>query len=404
MTDPNDATPVNSHDATVSPPAARRDRPPPERRPAPSLDNLVFLPAQIGRIPIEAHREPCATRTVLGTRFAQRPLELKHPLLIAGMSYGALSREAKVALAMAASQLGTAANSGAGGLLPEERREADLLVYQCGPGRFGFTLADLLACECIELVMGYGSNPTAGEHLAREKVTAEVSKLRGIPPGIDLRAPTRHPDISAPSDLALKVEELREATDWRVPVCIKLAAGRVTEDVQLAVKCGADIIAIDGCGGRALEPSVAHLGLPIIAAIPAAVRALEELGAREDVQLIAMGELRSGADAAKALALGADAVALGTSLLTAMGCIGCGQCYSGGCPVGIATHDPESTKKLDVHTASDRVAVFLRTVATELALIAKAVGKTNVHSLEPEDLRALDPVTAAIAQVQMVGR
>lgn len=372
-----------------------------------SFDELVFLPAQLSRLAIDSYREPVDSTTVLGTRFAARPLVMKAPVMVAAMSYGAVCKEVKLALAKAATRLGVADNTGEGGMLPEQRELADKLIYQCLPGRYGFSLSNLLKADVVELMCGQGAKPGMGGHLMAEKVTAEIAAFRGIPVGIDLRSPVRHPDIFGGDDLRFKIEELREATNYQVPISVKIAAGRVREDVKLAAKCGADIVSIDGMqGGTGAGPEVVieHVGIPTMAAIPMAVQALDELDLVGQVQLVFMGGFRNGADVAKALALGADAVAFGTALLIAMGCTACEKCHTGTCPVGICTQDPELRQKIDIDAAADNVYRFLKSVVMEVETIAKVCGKTRVHNLEPEDLRALTLETSAMTGIPLVGR
>lgn len=375
-------------------------------RDLPNFDDLVVLPAQLSRLVIDSYREACQTETVLGSRFAKRPLHLKTPIIIAAMSYGALGKKAKLALAKAATMVGTADHTGEGGMMPEERKLADKLFYQCLPGRYGFTLENLLSADVIEILIAQGAKPGLGGHLMAEKVTPEIAELRMIPPHVDLRSPSRHPDVLGADDLVLKIEELREATDWQVPISIKIAAGRVKEDVKLAAKCGADIIAIDGMsGGTGAGPMLTkdHVGIPLLPAIPMAVEGLEEAGLSEEVDLIVMGSIRNGADAAKALALGADAVAIGSAALIAMGCTVCKQCHTGKCPAGICTHEEKLLAKLDIDEAAQKVANFITAMTQELTTLTKIAGKTNIHNLEPEDLRALTIEASRMARVPLVG-
>ena len=372
-----------------------------------SWDDLVFLPAQLSRLAIDSYREPIDSRTVLGIRFASQPLEMEAPVMIAGMSYGALSKNAKLALGRAATKLGIADNTGEGGMMPEHREVASKLIYQCLPARYGFSLSNLLKADAVELMIGQGAKPGMGGHLLAEKVTEEIAAMRTIPVGIDLRSPTRHPDIFGGDDLRFKVEELREATNYQVPIGIKVAAGRVKDDVKLAAKAGAEFIAIDGIqGGTGAAPEVMmeHMGIPSLAAVVAAVDALEELDLVGVIHLIIMGGIRNGADAAKALALGADAVAIGSAALIAMGCTVCQKCHTDTCLQGITTHDPELSAKLDVEEAAEKVYNFIKSVIMEIGMITRACGKINVHNLEREDLRALTMNASTITGIPLVGQ
>ena len=372
----------------------------------PSLDELVVLPAQLSRPPIDSYREPCDTEVVLGARYAERPLVLKAPIIVAAMSFGAISREAKIAIARATSRVGVAVNTGEGGMLPEEREEAKLLIAQYASGRFGVTVDYLTSADAIEIKIGQGAKPGQGGLLMGEKVTREIALLRGIPQGADAISPARHLDIVGPEDLRMKIEELREATDWKIPIAVKVAAGRVYDDVKIVAKAGADIVVVDGKpAGTGASPHVVteHAGYPTIAAVIQAERALKELGVRDEVSLVVSGGIRHGGDIVKLLALGADAVAVSTPVLMAMGCTGCGLCNTGRCPVGIATQDSFRRARLDVEEASKRVENFLKSLVKEACMLAQLAGKTKLSNLEKEDLRALTVDAALITGTKLVG-
>lgn len=391
-------------------------------RPLPSFDDLTFIPCTLTRIPLEGYREKCDTATVLGARFAQKPLRLDIPVMITGMSFGALSYNAKVALGRGATRVGTSTTTGDGGMLPAERENSRTLIYEVLPSRYGFNVHHLLQADAIELTIGQGAKPGTGGLLLGSKVSSQIAEMRDLPVGVDQRSPCRHPDFLGPDDMIYKIEELREATDWQVPIIVKIGASRVYDDVKLAAKAGADIIAIDGMeGGTGASPDILmdHTGVPTLAAVCEARAALEEMGLYGIVNLIIAGGIRSGADAAKAMALGADAIYIGTAALIAMNCnkplyvedyhaIGaepyaCHHCHTGRCPVGITTQDPELMKRLPVDEAADRVANFLLATTMEIQMIARACGKANVHDLEPEDLRALTLESSMIAGIPLVG-
>jgi methylamine---glutamate N-methyltransferase subunit C len=392
-------------------------------RKIPRLDDLVFLPAAMTRLPLEGYRERCETRTVLGARFGcSQPLELDIPVYITSMSFGALSWNAKAALGRAATRLGTCTCTGEGGMLEEERKESAKLVYQMTPSRYMLDLAHLRMADAIELVVGQGAKPGTGGVLLGAKVADRVAEMRTLPKGIDQRASVRHPDFLGADDMQVKVEELRIATDNRIPIFVKMGATRVREDVKIAAKSGADVIVVDGmegATGASPELLLDQTGIPTIAAIASAREALEDLGLYGEVNLVASGGIRNGADAAKALALGADAVAIGTSALIALNCnaplyvddyaeLGtapgrCHHCHTGRCPVGITTQDPTLVERLDVDEAAERVWNFINATVMEMTLLAKACGKGNVHNLEPEDLRALTIEAAAMARVPLAG-
>lgn len=391
-------------------------------RNVPRLDDLVFLTASLTRFPLEGYREKCETKTVLGTRHAKRPMELEIPITIAGMSFGALSSNAKVALGRAATWLGSSTTTGDGGMLASEREASAKLVYQCLPSRYGFDPSDLKKADAVEIVVGQGAKPGGGGLLLGQKVNRVVAGMRTLPEGVDQRSPCRHPDWTGPDDLKIKIEELREATNWEIPIYVKLGATRVKDDVKLAVKAGADVIVLDGMeGGTAATQSVfqEHVGIPTLPAIVQAVEALKEVSVYGEIQLVVSGGIRSGADVAKALALGADAVSIGTASLIAMGCnkpiyiedyhkLGtepyhCHHCHTGLCPVGIATQDQTLMARLPIESAAILVANYLQAMVMETQAITRACGKSNVHNLEREDLVALSLEASAMAKVPLAG-
>src|SRR6267142_180889 len=267
--------------------------------------------------------EKCLSKTVLGTRHAKKPIELEIPITIAGMSFGALAANVKEALGRAATEMGTSTTTGDGGMTPEERNSSKTLVYQCLPSRYGANPDDLRRADAIEIVVGQGAKPGGGGMLLGQKVNPRVAKMRTLPEGVDQRSASRHPDWTGPDDLTIKIKELREATDWQIPIYVKIGATRVFHDVKLCVHAGADVIVVDGMqGGTAATQHafIEHVGIPTLAAVRQAVEALEELNVKETVQLIVSGGIRTGADVAKALALGADAVSIGQGVLMALGC------------------------------------------------------------------------------------
>jgi glutamate synthase domain-containing protein 2 len=401
------------------------------KRYLPTFDDLVFLTASVSRYPLEGYRERCDTTTVLGSRIASRPLELAIPITIAGMSFGSLSANAKEALGRAATAVGTSTTTGDGGMTSEERSASRLLVYQCLPSRYGFNLDDLRQADAIEVVIGQGAKPGGGGMLLGQKVSERVAAMRTLPQGIDQRSASRHPDWTGPDDLRIKIEELREATGWEKPVYVKLGATRVEHDVKLAVAAGADVVVVDGMqGGTGATQTVfiEHAGIPTLPAVRIAAEALRDLGKSHEVQLVVSGGIRSGADVAKALALGATAVSIGVGSLLALGCnrstyrrdgqdhdatadyaaIGtapgfCHHCHTGLCPVGVTTQDPELEKRLDPEVGARWMTNYLKALTMELTAIARACGKSNVHHLERDDLAALTVEAAAMAQVPLAG-
>src|SRR6187431_648900 len=292
------------------------------KRKLPHFDDLLFLGASISRYPLEGYRERCSTDVTIGTRFAKRPIELKIPITIAGMSFGSLSAQAKEALGRGATIAGTSTTTGDGGMTPEERGQSQTLVYQYLPSRYGMNPDDLRKADAIEVVVGQGAKPGGGGMLLGQKITERVAAMRVLPQGIDQRSACRHPDWTGPDDLEIKIEELREITDWEKPIYVKVGGARPYYDTALAVKAGADVVVLDGMqGGTAAtqEVFIEHVGQPTLACVRPAVQALQDLGMHRKVQLIISGGIRNGADVAKALALGADAVSIGTAALIALG-------------------------------------------------------------------------------------
>ncbi len=372
----------------------------------PNFDDLLILAAQLSRLSVDTYREDCQTRTVLGARFAKKPLVIETPIMISGMSYGALSKEAKIALAKSTQIVGTSINNGEGGLLPEERANSYKQVVQITPSRMGFSLTNIEAADALELITGIGAKPGLSGHLMGSKITKEIAQFRQLPEGIDLHSHPRHGDIFGADDMVLKIQELRDVTDYQIPIFIKMAAGRVKEDVKIAVKTGADGVVIDGSeGGTGAAPVMAskHLGIPTLPALVQAVRALEEMGVKDEVSLIVSGGIKDGADVAKALAIGADAVAIGTGAMIAMGCVVCLRCHEGKCPWGIGTQDPELRKNLDIEAAAQRVANYIQAMTYETVLLAKAAGKTKLANLEREDIRSLTLEACAMTGIPLVG-
>ena len=250
-----------------------------ERRWA-TFDDLTFLPCSLTRIPLEGYREKCSTKTVLGTRFAKKPIELDIPIMITGMSWGALSFNAKVALAKGAAAVGSSNTTGDGGMLTAEREHSRTLIYEVLPSRYGINIHHMRMADAIELTVGQGAKPGTGGLLLGSKVSDRIAEQRDLPIGVDQRSPARHPDFLGPDDMIIKVEELREATDWQVPIFIKMGASRVYDDVKLAAKAGADVIVVDGMeGGTGASPSIfqEHTGIPTLAAVCEARAALEDM-------------------------------------------------------------------------------------------------------------------------------
>jgi len=392
------------------------------KRSLPNFDDLLFLGASISRYPLEGYRESCNTKVILGDRFSSNPLNLEIPITIAGMSFGALSAQAKEALGRGASLVGTSTTTGDGGMTKEERGHSKQLVYQLLPSRYGMNPDDLRKADAIEIVVGQGAKPGGGGMLLGQKINDRVAEMRTLPKGIDQRSPCRHPDWTGPDDMEIKILELREITGWKVPIFVKVAGSRPYYDVALAAKSGADVVVVDGMqGGTAAtqEVFIENVGIPTLACVRPAVRALQELGLHRKVQLIVSGGIRNGADVAKALALGADAVSIGSAALIALGdndpryqkdyeklgttAGSFDDWHEGLDPAGITTQDKKLAKRLDPKLGGRRLANYLNVMTMEAQTIARACGKNDLRNLEPEDLCALTVESAAMAGVPLAG-
>ena len=392
------------------------------KRKLPHFDDLLFLGASMSRYPLEGYRETCNTKVTLGTRYASKPLELDIPITIAGMSFGALSGRAKEALGRGASMAGTSTTTGDGGMTPEERGQSKNLVYQLLPSRYGMNPDDLRKADAIEIVIGQGAKPGGGGMLLGQKISDRVAEMRTLPKGIDQRSACRHPDWTGPDDLKIKILEIREITGWKVPIFIKVAGARPYYDTALAVKAGADVVVLDGMqGGTAATQDVfiENVGQPTLACIRPAVDALQDLDQHRKVQLIISGGIRNGADVAKAMALGADAVSIGSAAMIALGdndpkwekdynklgttAGAYDDWHEGKDPAGITTQDLQLMKRFDPIAGGRRLSNYLKVMTLEAQTIARACGKNDLHNLEPEDLCALTVESAAMARIPLAG-
>ncbi len=392
------------------------------KRRLPHFDDLLFLGASMSRYPLEGYREKCSTNVTLGTRYAKKPIKLDIPITIAGMSFGALSGPAKEALGRGASMAGTSTTTGDGGMTKEERGQSKTLVYQLLPSRYGMNPNDLRKADAIEVVIGQGAKPGGGGMLLGQKISDRVAEMRTLPKGVDQRSACRHPDWTGPDDLAIKITELREITQWKVPIFVKIAGARPYYDTALAVKAGADVVVLDGMqGGTAAtqEVFIENVGQPTLACIRPAVDALQDLNVHRNVQLIISGGIRNGADVSKALALGADAVSIGSAAMIAIGdndpkwekeynklgstAGAYDDWHEGNDPAGISTQNPKLMKRLDPIKAGKKLSNYLKVMTLEAQTIARACGKNDLHNLEPEDLCALTVEAAAMARVPLAG-
>lgn len=352
--------------------------------PMPGWDDILILGAQLDPMPLDEYA-PVDTTTVIGKR-AKKPLVLENPVYISHMSFGALSREAKISLAKGSAAAGSAMCSGEGGILPEEIAAADKYIFEYVGNLYSVNPENLQAADAIEIKIGQGTKPGMGGHLPAEKVTPEISKIRNKPMGRDIIAPSRFPGIETKEDLKALVYQLRMASGGR-PIGIKIAAGHIEKDLAFCVFAEPDFITIDGRGG-ATGSSPLFLrdssSLPTIYALYRARKYLDSIGS--DISLVITGGLRVSSDFAKAIAMGADAVAVASAPLMAMACQQYRICGTGMCPVGVATQDPDLRIRLKEDAAAARVANYLRVSLEELRMFARITGHERLHDLSVEDL------------------
>ncbi len=391
--------------------------------PLPHFDSIVVVPSQIASPPPrDKYREECKMDVVIGDGKCERPLHLKLPIVFPAMSFGALSREAKLALAICAAKTGIASNTGEGGLVPGENTFANgfvdeartekkwepggYLIMQWSTGRWGVSADYVRAGDAVEVKIGQGAKPGMGGHLLGKKVTEEIAAVRGVPVGSDALSPCRYYDVQSLDDMKHMVEYLRAVTDYQVPILMKLGPSRPYADVKAAAEAGVDAISLDGAaGGTGASPDVVTqgVGIPTIACIPPAVRALKDLGLHRKVKLIALGGLRGGLDAFKALAMGADAVGFASAAEIAMGCRACMACHKGECVYGITSQNPRLRARLNPEEGAQRLTNFIHATSEEIKILTMLSGHADIADLSDEDLRALDLNTAAITGLKLIG-
>lgn len=354
------------------------------RLPMPSWDDILILGAQLDPMPLDEHAPVC-TKTVIGPN-AKKPMVLENPVYISHMSFGALSREAKISLSKGSAMAGSAMCSGEGGILPEEMEAAHKYIFEYVANMYSVTPAILRSVDAIEIKIGQGTKPGMGGHLPGEKVTPEIAKVRNKPVGQDVIAPSRFPGIDTKEDLKRLVAQLRMASDGR-PIGIKIAAGRIERDLAFCVYAEPDFITIDGRGGATgSSPQLLRdaSSVPTIYALARARKYLDSVGSQ--ISLVITGGLRVSSDVAKAIAMGADAVAMASAPLIAMACQQYRICGTGMCPVGVATQNPDLRERLKINVAAQRVGNFLNVTLEELKMFARITGHENLHDLSLDDL------------------
>ena len=356
--------------------------------PVKAFDDILVLGAQLARFPKDDSFKADMT-TVIG-KGAKQPMFLETPIYVSHMSFGALSKEAKIALSKGAAMAGAAMCSGEGGVLPEEMAAAHCYIFEYIPNRYSCTDEVFEGCDAVEIKVGQGTKPGMGGHLPGAKVTPEIAKIRGKPEGQDILSPSRYPDINSPEDMKKLVDELRERSGGK-PIGIKIAAGNIEGDLEFISKTGCDFITIDGRGGATgSSPGFlkANTTVPTVFALARARKYMDDHGMPQE--LVITGGFRTSGDVIKALAMGADAVAMASAPLMALGCQRYRICESGKCPMGIATHDPFLTKRLDVDVGAQRVGNFMKALTAELATFVRITGHVSVHDLTKDDLCTVD--------------
>jgi glutamate synthase domain-containing protein 2 len=362
-----------------------------------SLNDLHFIPAQVYRIPLNREDE-VNTEVCIGPN-AKKPLTVSSSIMISGMSYGATSKNVKLVIAQVASNLKIAFNSGEGGILEEELNVAsDYLIGQYATGRFGVDEKMLKRVAAVEIRFGQGAYPGKGSYLPASKMTPDVAKVRGLKGREAAYSPAHHHDMTNLHEIKEKVSWLRTVTGG-VPIGAKIGCGNIEKDIQVLVDAEVDFVALDGFGGGtgATEFYVReNVGIPLFAALPRAFKVLTDRGVKDTISLIAGGGLRTAADCAKCLALGADAVYIGTAALIAINCEHYRICHTGLCPTGITTHNPALVKQLDVEKGIAKLSNFVTIATQEIANLTRIVGKDDVNKLDSDDLVAMNKDLAVI--------
>lgn len=387
--------------------------------------DISILAAQVGMPPFDSYKEEFDMSCKLGGRYSQNSLEIDMPLIISSMSYGSISRTAKLSIHNALNELSDegiklALVTGEGGALPEELYERKyILISQYASGRFGVNLEYLKKSDAIEIKLGQGAKVGLGGHLLEDKITEDIAKQRQIPKGVSAFSPARHMDIIGPEDLDAKVSELREITEWKKPIFVKVGASYVKNDSEIITKSGADAMVVDGSeGGTGAAPVIAmeHLGINTVAAIPSARsyidKSLQDLylavpkkGNVElrNVNLVASGGLWTSDRIVKAMALGADAVGVASSILIAIGCTQCGQCHLGKCPKGIATQQSDLEKNLVKEKAKERIKNYIYSLYDEIKKLNMASGFYKIGDMSIENLRTCNINVSAMTGIKMQG-
>lgn len=352
-----------------------------------SLDDFYLVPAQINRIPLNSEEKVNSTVTI--GKLARKPFTVSSPIMISALSFGAVSKNVKQVVLTTAEKLGIGFNSGEGGLMEEEKtRGWSQRILQYSTGRFGLDDELIKQAQAVEIRFGQGAYPGRGSYLPAEKMTREVARTRGLEHGEAAYSPAHHEDMTSPEEIKDKISWLRDLTGG-APIGAKIGCGDVEKDVRVLVNAGVDFITLDGFGGGTGAADLyvrENVGIPLLAAIPRACNTLKEMDQRDKVSIVASGGLRRSADFVKALALGADAVYIGTAALVAINCQQYRVCYTGLCPTGVATQNSQLIKQIDVEEGVNRLANFIKLSTIEIENLTRIVGKDDVNGLDSDDL------------------
>ncbi|NLR91626.1 glutamate synthase-related protein [Flammeovirga agarivorans] len=373
-----------------------------DRNTLPKWEQIQFLPAQLSKRPL-LDEEEVTTQTIIGKK-AKKPLVLDIPLFVSDMSFGALSKESKIAMAMGAEKVGTGICSGEGGMLPEEQKENSKYFYELASGKFGFSWGKVLKAQAFHFKAGQGAKTGTGGHLPGSKVTEEIAKVRGLEKGQSAISPSTFTDLKTVDDYRSFAEEVRERTGG-IPIGFKMAASRIEEDIDFALAVGVDYIILDGRGGgTGAAPNILkdNINVPTIPALARARRHLDQVGAK-DVTLIITGGLRVADDFVKAMMLGADAIAVANSAMQAIGCLGMRACSTNNCSVGIATQKDHLRKRLSIAKSAKQLSNFFEATTDLMKVVARACGHHDFQEFNFSDLSTLDYKIHQLTQIRFAG-
>ena len=368
----------------------------------PSWDDVLLLTAQLARKPLLGDA-PVGSEVLIGPN-AKKPLRLEIPLFVSDMSFGALSREAKIALSKGAELAGTGICSGEGGMLPAEQAANTRYFYELASGRFGWSLDKVKKCQAFHFKAGQGAKTGTGGHLPGNKVTEEIAKVRGLEPGQAAISPATFPDLDTPADFRRVADEVREATGG-IPIGFKMSAQHIENDLHFALEAGADYVILDGRGGATgAAPDIFknNISVPTMIALARARRHLDDRG-RSDVTLVITGGLRTQSDFVKALALGADAIAVSNAALQAIGCLGMRACHTNNCPVGIATQQKHLRARLEIDQSAKRLSNYFGATVELMKVLARACGHHHLRELSVHDLTTWNADIAKLTGIQYAG-